>query len=78
MPRTRMVLCALFASIHIVAGYTSTYAVQNETREEKAANLRKQAVGGLFQRWTFDQSQLNTLPSGFVTGISNDEPLAHW
>lgn len=78
MTRTRMVLYALFASMNIVAGSTSTYAVQNETREEKAANLRKQAVGGLFQRWTFDQNQLNTLPSGFVTGISNDEPLAHW
>ena len=56
----------------------SAYAIQNETREEKAANLRKQAVGGLFQKWTFDQDLPNAQPSSFVKGISTDEPLAEW
>ena len=43
-------------------------------REEKAANLKKQAVGGLFKNWTFDLDQPNALPSSFVKGISTDEP----
>ena len=55
-----------------------SYGVQKETQEEKAANLRKQAVGGLFQKWTFDLDQPNAQPGGFVRGTSTDEPLAEW
>lgn len=70
---------ALFvAGLGLVVGYTPSHAVQKETLEEKAVNLKKQATGGLFQRWTFDQNQLDTLPSGFVKSISNDEPLGEW
>ena len=68
----------LVAGMGLMLGSISAYAVPNETREEKAANLRKQAVGGLFQKWTFDQDQSNVLPRGFVKGSSNDEPLADW
>lgn len=62
----------------VMMGYTLSYGVQKETPEEKAVNLKKQATGGLFQRWTFDQDQVNTLPGGFIRGNSNDEPLANW
>lgn len=72
------VFALLLVSLALVMGYTSSYGVQRETPEEKAVNLKKQATGGLFQRWTFDQNQLNMLPGGFVKSISNDEPLADW
>ena len=59
-------------------GGTPSYGVQSESQEEKAANLKKQAKGGLFQKWTFDLDQPNAQPSNFVRGISSDEPLANW
>lgn len=80
-PRTWpfMMVCAfIMAGIGLVLNSLSAFAVSSETREEKAANLRKQATGGLFQKWTFDRDQLNMPPSGFVTGISTDESPADW
>ncbi|MBX3331159.1 MAG: hypothetical protein KF722_12195 [Nitrospira sp.] len=68
----------LVTGLGLAMGYTLSYGVQNETQEEKAANLKKQAKGGLFQKWTFDMDQPNAQPSGFVKGISTDEPLANW
>lgn len=59
-------------------GYSLSYGVQKETQEEKTANLKKQATGGLFQKWIFDQDQLNAPPRGFAKGVSTDEPLADW
>ncbi|BFU89987.1 MAG: hypothetical protein NTAFB01_11740 [Nitrospira sp.] len=77
--RARTGLAALLlACLGLVLGYSPSYGVQKETQEEKAANLKKQATGGLFQRWTFDQDQPNAQPSSFVKGISTDEPLADW
>lgn len=52
--------------------------VQRETQEEKAANLKQQAKGGLFQQWAFDQEPIGGLPHGFVQAVSRDEPLAEW
>jgi hypothetical protein len=74
----RIVCVFLVTGISLLLGPLSAYAVPNETREEKAANLRKQAVGGLFQKWTFDQDLLNAQPTSFVKGISTDELLAEW
>ncbi|HWF61805.1 MAG TPA: hypothetical protein VN666_16065 [Nitrospira sp.] len=68
----------LLACLGLVMGYNTSYGIQKETQEEKAANLKKQATGGLFQRWTFDLDQPNTQPSSFVKGISTDGPLADW
>jgi hypothetical protein len=73
-----MVCLFLVAGISLMLGSISTYAVQNETPAEKAANLRNQAVGGLFQKWTFDQDPPNAQPGSFVKGVSTDEPLADW
>jgi hypothetical protein len=79
MGRTSMMFCAIFAAgLGLAIDVTSANAVQNETPEEKAANLKKQATGGLFQKWTFDQDQSNVVPSGFVKGVFQDEPLADW
>lgn len=68
----------LAACLGLVMGYTPSYGVQKETQEEKATNFRKQAVGGLFQKWTFDLDPPNAQPSSFVKGGSTDEPLANW
>ena len=67
----------LVASLGCLAGAGSSHGLQTETHQEKAANLKKQATGGLFQRWTFDQDQIRNLPEGFEPGIS-DEPQAMW
>jgi hypothetical protein len=73
-----LLLILLLTNLALAMGYSSTYAVQNETHDEKAANLKNQAMGGLFKKWTFDQDPLNTLPVGFARGISNNESLADW
>jgi hypothetical protein len=79
MKRTPRIVCVAFAAgISLLLGALPAYAIQNETREEKAANLRKQAVGGLFKKWTFDQDLPNAQPTSFIKGSSTDEPLAEW
>ncbi len=55
-----------------------SHGVQRETQEEKAANLKQQARGGLFQQWLFDQEPLGGLPHGFVNAVSGEESLAEW
>lgn len=52
-------------------------AVQRESHEEKEANLKQQATGGLFHRWTFDRDEPSRVPAGFV-GHSSGEPQATW
>ena len=66
-----------FVSLSWLAGSGSSYGVQLETYEEKAANLKQQATGGLFQKWTFDQDQINHPPTGFEQDMAN-EPSATW
>lgn len=73
-----MVCGLLVTSMILAAAHTPSYGVPKETAEEQAANLRKQAVGGLFQKWTFDQDLLNAQPASFVKGCSTEEPLAEW
>jgi len=79
MRPTHMMVCVfLMVGISLMLRPIPTYAVQNETREEKATNLKNQAVGGLFQRWTFDRDQPNAFPNGFIKSVSADEPIANW
>ena len=68
----------LAAGVTLVMSVDFAHAVQNETHEEKAANLKKQALGGLFKKWTFDQDPLDAVPVGFTKGISNGEVLGDW
>ena len=75
----RVILCCLILT---GAGQVMTadvaQSVQQETLEEKEANLRKQATGGLFQKWTFDQDRRNCVPAGFVAFSSREGPPADW
>jgi hypothetical protein len=69
----RRALCMLAVfGMSFAGGEPHTFAVQRETQEEKEANLKKQAAGGLFHKWTFDKDALNTVPAGF-TGRSSDQ-----
>lgn len=68
----------LLTSLGCLAGASLSHGVQSETHTEKAANLKQQATGGLFQKWTFDQDQVRNFPEGFEQGMSGDEPPATW
>ncbi|MGQ0811962.1 MAG: hypothetical protein ACT4OO_12165 [Nitrospiraceae bacterium] len=46
-------------------GGERAFAIQAEDTSEKAANLDKQAKGGLFKLWTFDQQVVGDVPGGF-------------
>ena len=53
-------------------------AIQAESRTEKEANLKGQAQGGLFNRWTFDQQKSNEAPAGFSMLEFGEGPAADW
>ena len=73
----------LMTSITVVCGVWSGFAnfalgIQQETHEEKEANLKGQALGGLFQRWTFDQQNPNEIPAGFMSLSLGEDPAPVW
>lgn len=64
--------------VAVVSNDGDARAVQRETQEEKELNLKKQAMGGLFQRWTFDQDHPTETPAGFIRLSSLEEHPADW
>lgn len=70
--------CLILAGGSVVAIGEDVQAVQRESHEEKEANFNKQATGGLFQKWTFDQDRPNEVPAGFVGLASGDGRPANW
>lgn len=70
------IFMCLFMSLIVVE--SRAYAVPQESHEEKETNLKKQATGGLFHKWTFDQDELNKAPGGFAERSSSDERQATW
>lgn len=55
-----------------------SHAIQAESRTEKEANLKGQAQGGLFNRWTFDQQKSGEAPTGFSMLEFGEGPTADW
>jgi len=55
-----------------------SHAIQAENRTEKEANLKSQAQGGLFNRWTFDQQKSGEVPAGFSMLGFGEGPIADW
>lgn len=55
-----------------------SHAIQAESRAEKEANLKGQAHGGLFNRWTFDQQKPGEAPPGFSMLGFGEGPAADW
>lgn len=71
-----------FAAIAVCVGpivvRDMAQAVPQESQKEKEANLKQQAMGGLFKQWTFDQEPVATLPSGFTVLAPTGQPQATW
>mgnify|MGYP003385053019 CR=1 FL=1 len=77
--RMRLRLCCLFlAGCGVMAIASEALAVPRESQEEKEVNLKRQATGGLFQKWTFDQDQLQKAPAGFTALGSGEGRSAEW
>jgi hypothetical protein len=55
-----------------------SHAIQAESRTEKEANLKGQAQGGLFKRWTFDQQKSGEVPAGFSMLGFGEGAAADW
>lgn len=74
-----MKLCSvLVAGLAVLTVVDQASAVQRETHEEKESNLKQQAKGGLFQKWTFDQDQLNQIPAGFAGVVAGNGQPGEW
>ncbi|MEC4888959.1 MAG: hypothetical protein RI101_02760 [Nitrospira sp.] len=61
---TSILVSGMCAAMVVLAAWPAA-AVPRESHEEKEANLRQQAKGGLFHKWTFDADAVNALPGGF-------------
>jgi len=55
-----------------------SHALQAESQTEKETNLKGQAQGGLFNRWTFDQQKSHEAPAGFSMLGFGEGPTADW
>ena len=53
-------------------------AVETENHAEKESRLKGQVLGGLFNRWTFDQQKVDESPTGFTALPYGDGPVASW
>jgi hypothetical protein len=53
-------------------------AIQMETPAEKQANLKQQALGELFHRWTFDQQTPEDALSGFSQFVVGGDGSSVW
>jgi hypothetical protein len=74
---------SLLLAVAVIAGEWSvcvewSQAIQAESRTEKEANLKGQAQGGLFNRWTFDQQKSGEAPAGFSVLGFGEGPAADW
>ena len=77
--RLSLRLCCLFlAGCGVMAVASEALAVPRESQEEKEVNLKRQATGGLFQKWTFDQDQPQKAPAGFTALASGEGRPAEW
>jgi len=76
-------MVSVVLGVAVLAGEWSFFversqAIQTESRTEKEANLKGQAQGGLFNRWTFDQQKPGEAPAGFSMLGFGEGPAADW
>lgn len=79
----RIGMVSVVLGVAVIAGEWSfcverSHAVQSESQTEKEANLKGQAQGGLFNRWTFDQQKSGEAPAGFSMLGFGEGPAADW
>ncbi|MCC6139119.1 MAG: hypothetical protein IT389_00725 [Nitrospira sp.] len=81
-PIAQNIRAALAASFWIAVALAvaagPVWAVPRESHEEKEANLKQQATGGLFHKWTFDKDPIKSIPGGFVPLSSGAGVSAMW
>ena len=79
-PQTRPWLFSLLALVlmHSPLSAIPVAAIQTESSEEKQANFKQQALGGLFQRWTFDQQPPEDALSGFSQFVVGGDAASVW
>lgn len=53
-------------------------ALQAESQTDKETNFKRQALGGLFNQWTFDTQKPDEPPSGFSPLNLGEGPAAVW
>ncbi len=53
-------------------------ALQAESQTDKETNFKRQALGGLFNQWTFDTQKPDEPPSGFSALDLGEGPAAVW
>ena len=73
-----MLLCGFCAVAVLLATAWPVSAVPLENHEEKESNLKKQATGGLFKKWTFDADEANAVPAGFSPLSLDEGSQAAW
>lgn len=73
----RVVLAAFLSGMGLCVIGTA-FAIQPESPAEKAANLKKQASGGLFNQWNFDKPGTGEPLPGFVSLNVGEGPDATW
>ena len=83
MKPKRIGMVSVLLGVAVIAGEGSfcverSQAIQAESRTEKEANLKGQAQGGLFNRWTFDQQKSGEAPAGFSMLGFGEGPAADW
>jgi hypothetical protein len=83
MKPRRIGMVSVVLGVAVLAGGWSFFversqAIQTESRTEKEANLKGQAQGGLFNRWTFDQQKSGEAPAGFSMLGFGEGPAADW
>jgi hypothetical protein len=83
MKPRRIGMASVVLGVAVLAGEWTFFversqAIQTESRTEKEANLKGQAQGGLFNRWTFDQQQSGEAPAGFSMLGFGEGPAADW
>ena len=76
-------MVSLLLAVAMIAGeggicVERSQAIQAESQTEKEANLKGQAQGGLFNRWTFDQQNSGEAPAGFSMLGFGEGPAADW
>lgn len=73
-----LLVCGFCAVAVLLAAAPPVSAVPLESHEEKESNLKKQATGGLFKKWTFDTDAANAVPGGFSPLSLEEGSQAAW
>lgn len=69
---------SLWGVVFVLLAVGPVSAVPRENHDEKEANLKQQATGGLFNKWTFDKEAIKSIPGGFVPLSFGDGDPATW